>query len=104
MILFKKTYSDSTDEYDKDDIYSLETNDDINYQGEYKIVNLSIWYALTIFCDNVGGKFILRNAYMQNAEDDEYRMRLIDANRIPNLAEDLDDFLEWVKVKVETLN
>ena len=104
MILFKKSYSDFTDEYDKDDIYSLEINDDINYQGEYKIVNLSIWYALTIFCDIIGSRLVLCNAYMQNAEDDEYRMRLIDANRIPELAEDLEDFLECIRKKVETLN
>lgn len=97
MELFRKSYSEFTNDYDKDDIYSLEINDDTSYKGEYKIVNLSIWYALTIFCDIVEGEFVLHSVYIQNAEDDEYKMRLINGNKIPELAEDLDDFLEWVK-------
>lgn len=103
MALYKKIFF-SEDESDKDDVYTLSINNDSNYQGEYKICNLSIWYALTIFCDINEGKLEILNVYIQNAEDDEYKMRLIDKSKISELAEDLDEFLECIKKDLSTMN
>ena len=80
--LYRKVYSDFTGEEEKDDIYTISFNNNKEYKGEFKIRNLAIYHALTVYCDvEKGDKFVFNEAYMQSAFDPDYKMNQVDLDK-----------------------